>query len=169
MLDDEQKKEVQKMINENIAKATRFSKRKIGDTPTDDNQLVPKKYVDGILGSSSVISSTATFSSTSVIGVTTNFRPRVVFVSAVGGDSSGGWVSFSNGNWSSVSGNFCVYQRIAADGSGLNNGASTVAWNVGRTANTHIGVIASVTSTGFSLVNTKTSSPADATLLWIAQ
>lgn len=39
-MDDNDKKEVAKMI----AEAMKFSQRKIGDTPTDDNQLVPRGY-----------------------------------------------------------------------------------------------------------------------------
>lgn len=39
--------EIQKMIDESIASELAFSKKKIGDTPTDALQLVNKKYIDG--------------------------------------------------------------------------------------------------------------------------
>ena len=41
MLDKDSKKEVEDMIK----KAVRFSQRKVGDAPTDANQLTPRKYV----------------------------------------------------------------------------------------------------------------------------
>ena len=44
-MDEENKKETQKMIDEAVTKHARFNNRKIGDTPTDDRQLVPKGYV----------------------------------------------------------------------------------------------------------------------------
>lgn len=50
-LSDEAKKEVETMIHDAITKASSFSTRKIGDTPTDNNQLTPKGYVDGIAAS----------------------------------------------------------------------------------------------------------------------
>ena len=37
--------DIKKMIDEGIAKAAVLSTRKLGDTPTDDRQLVPKGYV----------------------------------------------------------------------------------------------------------------------------
>lgn len=42
----EEKREVQKMVDEAIRKSLDFSTRKLGDTPTDDFQLTPKKYVN---------------------------------------------------------------------------------------------------------------------------
>jgi len=45
-MDENQKKIVQKMIDESLDKAMSFSNRKRGDTPTDDNQLTPRKYVN---------------------------------------------------------------------------------------------------------------------------
>lgn len=45
-MEDNDKKEIQNMIDTSITGATKFSKRKIGDTPTDDNQLVPRGYVN---------------------------------------------------------------------------------------------------------------------------
>ena len=37
---------IEKMVDQKIALATRFSKRKLGDMPTDDNQLTPRGYVN---------------------------------------------------------------------------------------------------------------------------
>lgn len=42
MIDDKDKK----YIDGEIKKAMRFSQRKVGDTPTDDNQLTPRGYVN---------------------------------------------------------------------------------------------------------------------------
>ena len=47
--------EIKKLIDDKIAEFTAFGKVKYGDTPTDDLQLVPKKYVDGQY--SSIVSS----------------------------------------------------------------------------------------------------------------
>lgn len=38
--------EILSLINQQIAKQSAFATDKYGDTPTDANQLVPKKYVD---------------------------------------------------------------------------------------------------------------------------
>ena len=46
MIDENDKKEIQKMIADAVKKGFRFSQRKIGDTPTDDNQLAPRGYVN---------------------------------------------------------------------------------------------------------------------------
>lgn len=47
MLDNNMdKEEITKMVQEMINEATGFQSEKYGDTPTDANQLVPKKYVD---------------------------------------------------------------------------------------------------------------------------
>lgn len=45
-MDDATKKEVEQMIKVALKRATDFKERKIGDTPTDANQLTPQKYVD---------------------------------------------------------------------------------------------------------------------------
>lgn len=47
-MDDETKKAIQDMINFSLEKSFEFQTRKIGDTPTDANQLVPKNYVDDL-------------------------------------------------------------------------------------------------------------------------
>lgn len=47
----EQVAATQQMIDEAIKKAMAFQTKKYGDTPTDDLQLVPKKYVDSNSGS----------------------------------------------------------------------------------------------------------------------
>ena len=46
MIDDNDKKEIEKMIDFKINLATRFSKRKLGDMPTDNQQLTPRGYVN---------------------------------------------------------------------------------------------------------------------------
>lgn len=45
-MEETDKLEVEQMIQEAIAKASNFSTRKIGDTPTDTFQLTPRKYVN---------------------------------------------------------------------------------------------------------------------------
>ena len=45
-MNDQEKKEVQRMIDEAIRNAVGFSHRKLGDSPSDANQLTPQKYVD---------------------------------------------------------------------------------------------------------------------------
>lgn len=46
MIDEDYKKEVNQMIDQKIKSAVKFSQRKVGDTPTDDNQLTPRGYVN---------------------------------------------------------------------------------------------------------------------------
>jgi hypothetical protein len=46
MLDDNDKKRIQEMLKAIVDKTARFSQRKVGDTPTDDNQLTPRGYVN---------------------------------------------------------------------------------------------------------------------------
>ena len=58
----EEKLMVQEMINQAISKAANFQTRKVGDTPTDENQLTPKGYVDNyvsVFGWSSLVSGAA--------------------------------------------------------------------------------------------------------------
>ena len=45
-MDENEKREVQEMIDSALLKALDFSVRKKGDTPTDAYQLTPQKYVD---------------------------------------------------------------------------------------------------------------------------
>lgn len=43
---DNNDKKLGEIIDQKIKLATKFSQRKIGDTPTDDNQLTPRGYVN---------------------------------------------------------------------------------------------------------------------------
>lgn len=43
---ENEKREIQKIVDDSIRKAMGFSQRKLGDTPTDTNQLTPQGYVD---------------------------------------------------------------------------------------------------------------------------
>ena len=45
-MDENDKKEVQEMINQALKRAMDYQTRKRGDTPTDDLQLTPRKYVN---------------------------------------------------------------------------------------------------------------------------
>ncbi len=44
-MDENEKKEIQRMIDLAVNKAVGFNTRKLGDTPTDAYQLTPLKYV----------------------------------------------------------------------------------------------------------------------------
>lgn len=46
MLTEYDKKEIKKMIESAVKHAVEFKTKKRGDTPTDDLQLVPRKYVN---------------------------------------------------------------------------------------------------------------------------
>lgn len=46
MINENDRKEIEGMIEMDIRNAFKFSKRKVGDTPTDDNQLVPRGYTN---------------------------------------------------------------------------------------------------------------------------
>lgn len=51
MIEEDDKKRIQQMIDASIGKAVDYSVRKLGDTPTDDKQLTPKGYVDAQISS----------------------------------------------------------------------------------------------------------------------
>lgn len=57
MIEESDKKNIQKMIDMAVGKSMEYQTRKRGDTPTDKYHLTPKGYVDGAI--SSVISSIA--------------------------------------------------------------------------------------------------------------
>lgn len=46
MLDENDKKEIKEMIKLALDKVMQFQTRKLGDTPTDEYQLTPRKYVN---------------------------------------------------------------------------------------------------------------------------
>ncbi len=58
-MDDNQKANIQQMIDASITKALKFPTKKYGDTPTDDLQLVPKKYVSSVFASVSSMAGVA--------------------------------------------------------------------------------------------------------------
>lgn len=189
MMDPKDKEEINKMID--LATRQSYSKR-VGDTPTDALQLVPKKYMDSSISSvvssvfstisslasavssaisalsASVLSGTQLFSSTSVVGVSLGFRPNNITIFAVGGENA--WMSVSSGGWSSIAGNNCVYQFAALDSSNLTNGTGASAWFTGKVgSNTHTGMVTNITSTGFVLSNVKANTPANVTIMWTAE
>ena len=45
-MNENQKKEIQEMIDKAILRAVEYQTRKRGDTPTDDLQLTPRKYIN---------------------------------------------------------------------------------------------------------------------------
>lgn len=46
MLDENDKRLIQNMLNKAITQVSQFQNKKWGDTPTDDLQLTPRKYVN---------------------------------------------------------------------------------------------------------------------------
>lgn len=46
MLNEDDKKEIREMIDKALRSAMEYQTRKRGDTPTDDLQLTPRKYVN---------------------------------------------------------------------------------------------------------------------------
>lgn len=71
--------DVKKYIDDEIATAVSFKTKKVGDTPTDDFQLVPKKYVDtqvapriiSITSASSYVVNTDTYNTLSITALAT--------------------------------------------------------------------------------------------------
>jgi hypothetical protein len=49
-MDENQKKDIQKMIDEAVERYAAYTTRKVGDTPTDAIQLTNKRYVDNQVG-----------------------------------------------------------------------------------------------------------------------
>ncbi len=116
MLDSQEKEEVGVIVDEKLE----FSQRKVGDTPTDANQLVPKQYCDtniipvsslfGAKGDLLVGTATSVFgrfpvgtdgyvltaASSSVFGVAWNPIPTPVLPNGLFGDGSDG-VGTANG------------------------------------------------------------------------
>jgi hypothetical protein len=72
---------IKKWIKEDIAQAVDFKTRKVGDLPTDDNQLIPKKFIDttfywGIVSTPNLLPTgwTATYSPTGTCTITHNLN-----------------------------------------------------------------------------------------------
>lgn len=113
---------------------------------------VGKKIVQGLL----------TLSASGSTVITTGFRPDRVLCSANGDNGTN-----SSGNWTPHNGNMCVASQGTSTTSASYNNYS---WSVSpTTGNFHQGIVETVTSTGFTLTNTKTSSPTQCFLLWIAE
>lgn len=113
-----ERKQIQEMIDASLSKYAFFATRKYGDTPVDNLQLVPKKYVDAHV-SSVVTSSVAAGANTQVqfndngaLGASSKFK----YNKAAGGaftldtpdgsaSGSGGGIFISTGNGGATSGN----------------------------------------------------------------
>ena len=82
------KNEVQQMIDTAIVRATLLGTRKVGDTPTDNDQLTPKKYVTDYV---------SVFGATSISGIPGGSNTQVQYNNsgAFGGDSNFVWVTGS--------------------------------------------------------------------------
>ena len=116
----------------------------------------------------------ATFTSSSTIGVVNTFPARSIRISAVGNRSAANARSaFSNGAYDSTSDTHrCVYVEENDNGTTATAGIDTsYAWHIAEGTNAatgHQGAISSITSTGFILVNTKTGGSNSANLFWEA-
>lgn len=107
-----------------------------------------------------VASGVIVFSSSTTSAITTGFKPARVIVSGVLGGSS---PESSNGGWDPTYGN------MSANGFNDTAGTSSAAWLFGNTGTSHSGTITSITSTGFTLSNTKSGAPANIALFWTAE
>lgn len=67
------KNQIQAMIDASIAKALAFPIKKYGDTPTDANQLVPKKYLSSVVGTPAGSDGTVQFNNNGAFGGTPVF------------------------------------------------------------------------------------------------
>lgn len=85
-MDPNEKQLVQTMIDDAVNKAAGFSTRKLGDTPTDANQLTPKDYVDGI---ASVLNASIVGLQTSVAGIATSILGISTNIFGDGSDGAG--------------------------------------------------------------------------------
>lgn len=111
-----------------------------------------------------VVSSETDFSSTTSTTITVGFRPSKVTVFA---STNFAAACVSNGGWFQNGGNNCI-EIIGT--SNLSGYVSGKAWSVIESGgNSHVGVVDTITSSGFNLNNTKTGAPGTARILWIAE
>ena len=105
-----------------------------------------------------IVSGNASFNASGSTVITTGFKPSVVKINAVGAPS------LSMGGWSVNGGNNTVYNYNDSITDSNNS-----AWYIGLPANTHIGMVNTITDTGFTLTNTKTGAPSDVIIFYIAE
>lgn len=111
-----------------------------------------------------VVSSETDFGSTTSTTITVGFRPSKVTVFA---STNFAAACVSNGGWFQNGGNNCIEIIGTANLSGYVSGK---AWSVIESGgNSHVGLVDTITSSGFNLNNTKTGAPGTARILWIAE
>ena len=95
MINEDEKKEIQEMIDKAVGRAVEFQTRKRGDTPTDDLQLTPRKYVNmygSVAGRPSVLTITQIgqqyFATDASLVLVSSFVGLPIFR-----NSSGSWIS----------------------------------------------------------------------------
>ncbi len=118
----EEKNEVQKMIDSALTKAMGFATRKYGDTPSDDNQLTPRGYVQQYV---------SVFSASSVSGGGTpaGANTQIQF------NDNGSFGANSNFTYNpSVGGNFVVRAQSGTDA--MTGGGISVMGGLGGTNGT---------------------------------
>lgn len=118
-------------------------------------------------------SGTTQLSATGQTVVTIGFRPASVRIHAKVSDASVSSFGVSDGGWTVAGANDCSYfGNKAGDATPGWVGVTTSAWyvytDITGTPLGHVGNVTSVTDTGFTLNNTKQSTPGDAYLFWEA-
>lgn len=109
-----------------------------------------KKYHSGV----------TTFTSTTTTVITCGFRPARVQIWGAAATAS------SYGGWDPNGGNSCVYNNTSG---AAGNVSPSTSWQLDESTNTNRGSVTNITSTGFTLSNTRTNSPNTANIAWVAE
>lgn len=99
------------------------------------------------------------FSSSGSTVITLGFRPVRIRIHGTAGGS------VSDGGWTENGGN----KNINVSAAGGSSSDGTLAWSLIENTNTNLGSVSAVTSTGFTLTNTRTNSPNTAIIYWEAE
>ena len=112
--------------------------------------------------SSSVAFGVTTFSTTSLASGSTTFIPKYIEFTVYCG--AGNVFPMSQG----VVNNNLTYAYVAATNAGVNSSGTSAAYVCNDGAGNHTGTVRNISSTGFTIVNTMTTSPGDVSVLWKA-
>lgn len=120
-----------------------------------------------IIQGKKITSGTTTFSSTATAAIVCGFQPsRVTIYATVG---TGGFFGTSGGGWDVNGGNNCSFVNLGATNTST-AGTATNAWEViSATGLSHIGTVINISTTGFVLSNSKTSTPPAVQIFWQAE
>lgn len=113
-----------------------------------------------ILRSPIVASGTHTFSSTATSSITTGFRPKLVIIMSGGEAAKNGFSHGSSDGTNNISAGVNDADGNFVDGSN--------SWHFADGSGDHGGVCDTFSETGFRLNNTKTGTPANISLHWVA-